>query len=100
MNFARISRTLCGTGLLALVLIAAATLPARAQIGAAERYPDRVIRIIVGFAAGGGNDIFARLVLNKFQENTGATAIVENKPGAGGRISSEYAAHAAADGYT
>ncbi len=70
--------------------------PARAQ----SDYPDRVIRFIVGFAAGGGNDLFARLVVNKFQQNTGATTIVENKPGAGGRISSDYAAHQPADGYT
>jgi tripartite-type tricarboxylate transporter receptor subunit TctC len=69
---------------------------ARAQ----SDYPNRVIRFIVGFAAGGGNDIFARLVVNKFQQNTGATTIVENKPGAGGRISSDYAAHQPADGYT
>ncbi len=70
--------------------------PARAQ----SDYPNRVIRFIVGFAAGGGNDLFARLVVNKFQQNTGATTIVENKPGAGGRISSDYAAHQPADGYT
>jgi tripartite-type tricarboxylate transporter receptor subunit TctC len=81
---------------IASVLVLAAAGEARAQDG----YPNRVIRFIVGFAAGGGNDIFARLVVNKFQENTGASAIIENKPGAGGRISSEYAAHAAADGYT
>ena len=87
-------RSLFACLLMALVLAAAAE--ARAQ----DAYPKRVIRVIVGFAAGGGNDIFARLVVNKFQENTGATAIVENKPGAGGRISSEYAAHQPPDGYT
>lgn len=63
-------------------------------------FPNKPIRFIVGFAAGGGNDIFARLVANKFQELTGATVIVENKPGAGGRISSEFASHQPADGYT
>src|SRR5450631_1387888 len=87
-------RSLVACALVALLALAAGQ--ARAQ----DSYPNRVIRVIVGFAAGGGNDIFARLVVNKFQENTGASAIVENKPGAGGRISSEYAAHAAADGYT
>lgn len=80
--------------LMALVLIAAGE--ARAQ----DTYPNRVIRFVVGFAAGGGNDIFARLVVNKFQENTGVTTIVENKPGAGGRISSEFVAHQPPDGYT
>jgi tripartite-type tricarboxylate transporter receptor subunit TctC len=63
-------------------------------------YPNHVIRFVVGFAAGGGNDLFARLVVQKFQEQTGYTTIVENKPGAGGRISSEYVAHQPADGYT
>lgn len=63
-------------------------------------YPDRAIHFIVGFAAGGGNDIFARLVVQKFQENTGATTVIENKVGAGGRIAGEFAARAAPDGYT
>ena len=82
-------------GLLTALIFAAAG-AAQAQ----DAYPNRPIRFIVGFAAGGGNDIFARLVVNKFQENTGATAIIENKPGAGGRISSEYVAHQPPDGYT
>ncbi|WP_162826838.1 Bug family tripartite tricarboxylate transporter substrate binding protein [Pseudolabrys taiwanensis] len=67
---------------------------------AAQDYPTRPIRFIVGFAAGGGNDLFARLVVAKFQEQTGYTAVVENKAGAGGRISSEYVAKQAPDGYT
>jgi tripartite-type tricarboxylate transporter receptor subunit TctC len=87
-------RSLFACLLMALVL--AATGEARAQ----SDYPNRVIRFIVGFAAGGGNDIFARLVVNKFQENTGATTVIENKVGAGGRIAAEYAARATADGYT
>jgi tripartite-type tricarboxylate transporter receptor subunit TctC len=81
---------------LSMGLVLAAAGAARAQ----DVYPNRVIRFIVGFAAGGGNDLFARLVVNKFQENTGATTIVENKPGAGGRISSDYVAHQPPDGYT
>ena len=56
--------------------------------------------MIVGFAAGGGNDLFARLVIQKFQEQTGHTAVIENKPGAGGRISSDFVAHQPPDGYT
>jgi tripartite-type tricarboxylate transporter receptor subunit TctC len=66
----------------------------------ADDYPSRPIRVIVGFAAGGGNDLFARLVMRKFDELTGATSVIENKPGAGGRISSEYVAKQAPDGYT
>ena len=79
---------------LAFALIAAA--PAHAQ----SDYPNKTIRIIVGFAAGGGNDIFARLVGQKLQELIGQTVIIENKPGAGARLANEYAANQPADGYT
>ena len=80
---------------LAAVLVFTAG-PARAQ----SEYPNKVIHFIVGFAAGGGNDLFARLVVQKFQQNTGATAVIDNKVGAGGRIAADYAAHQPADGYT
>ncbi|MDO9413594.1 MAG: tripartite tricarboxylate transporter substrate binding protein [Pseudolabrys sp.] len=63
-------------------------------------YPKQVIRFIVGFAAGGGNDLFARLVVQKFQQNTGWNSVIENKPGAGGRLSSEFVAKQPTDGYT
>ncbi|MGC1695890.1 MAG: tripartite tricarboxylate transporter substrate binding protein [Pseudolabrys sp.] len=89
----KITGVLSGALMTLLALFAGA---ARAQ----DAYPDRAIHFIVGFAAGGGNDIFARLVVQKFQENTGATAVIENKVGAGGRIAAEYAARAVADGYT
>lgn len=79
------------------LLTAAASAGADAQTGA---YPDRVIHVIVGFAAGGGNDLFARLVTRKFEENTGARVVVENRPGAGGRLAADYVAHQSADGYT
>jgi tripartite-type tricarboxylate transporter receptor subunit TctC len=75
-------------------------LVAATQARAQSDYPSRAIHFIVGFAAGGGNDIFARLVVQKFQELTGATTVIENKPGAGGRIAAEFAARATADGYT
>jgi tripartite-type tricarboxylate transporter receptor subunit TctC len=80
-----------------LIAVLAITIFGKAQ---AQDYPNRPIRFIVGFAPGGGNDLFARLVVNKFQELTGITAIVENKAGAGGRISSEYVVKQPADGYT
>src|SRR5919204_3243762 len=78
----------------ALALVFAA--PAQAQ----GDYPNRVIRIVVGFAAGGGNDIFARLVGAKLSELIGQSVIIENKPGAGSRLANEYAANQPADGYT
>src|SRR5947208_87948 len=72
---------------------------ARAQEDA-KNYPNRVIRIVVGFAAGGGNDIFARLIGAKLQELLGQSVIIENKPGAASRLANEYAANQPADGYT
>ena len=85
---------------LKVVFAFAAVLATIAAPARADDYPSRPIRVIVGFAAGGGNDLFARLVMRKFDELTGATSVIENKPGAGGRISSEYAAKQAPDGYT
>jgi tripartite-type tricarboxylate transporter receptor subunit TctC len=66
----------------------------------AASFPNKPIRMVVGFAAGGGNDIFARLIQNELQKRTGWTVIIENKPGAGGRLSAEQVAREPADGYT
>jgi tripartite-type tricarboxylate transporter receptor subunit TctC len=74
--------------------------PAWAQGDAAASYPSKPIRVIVGFAAGGGNDIFARLVGQKLSDILKQPVVIENKPGAGGRISAEYVAGQPADGYT
>jgi tripartite-type tricarboxylate transporter receptor subunit TctC len=79
-----------------LAVLTAAIAPAHAQ----SDYPNRPIRLIVGFAAGGGNDIFARLVAAKASEILGQSVVVENRPGAGGRLSAEYVSNQAADGYT
>ena len=68
--------------------------------GAQTDYPNRPIHFIVGFAAGGGNDLFARLVVQKFQENTGATAVIDNRVGAGGRIAAEFVSRQPPDGYS
>jgi tripartite-type tricarboxylate transporter receptor subunit TctC len=65
-----------------------------------SNYPNRPVRLIVGFAAGGGNDLFARLIGQKLSENIGQPVVIENKPGAGGRLAVEYAAAQPADGYT
>jgi tripartite-type tricarboxylate transporter receptor subunit TctC len=88
-------------GALALpALLASAALPASAQSDPAANYPSRPIRMIVGFAAGGGNDIFARLIGQKLSELLGQTIVIENRPAAGGRSSAEYVANQPADGYT
>jgi tripartite-type tricarboxylate transporter receptor subunit TctC len=68
--------------------------------GAQTDYPNRPIHFIVGFAAGGANDLFARLVVQKFQENTGATAVIDNRVGAGGRIAAEFVSRQPPDGYS
>jgi tripartite-type tricarboxylate transporter receptor subunit TctC len=80
-------------------LLAVAASAAQAQDPAAN-YPNRPIRMVVGFAAGGGNDLFARLVAQKLGENIGQNVIVENKPGAGGRIAVDFVRNQPADGYT
>jgi tripartite-type tricarboxylate transporter receptor subunit TctC len=91
-------RAVLRVGVAALVAIAAQS--ARAQGDAAANFPNRPIRLIVGFAAGGGNDLFARLVGQKLSDNIGQPVIIENKPGAGGRIAVEYVKNQPADGYT
>jgi tripartite-type tricarboxylate transporter receptor subunit TctC len=81
-----------------LIAIAAMT-SASAQEDPAK-YPTKPIRIIVGFAAGGGNDIIARVFGQKLSESLGQPVIVENKPGGGAIVATEYVAKSAPDGYT
>ena len=87
------------SGLIAALLAAFAANAALAQEDA-SKYPSRTIRIIVGFAAGGGNDVIARVYAQKLSEDLGVPVIVENKPGAGAILAAEYVSKAAADGYT
>src|SRR4249920_1216276 len=68
--------------------------------GNAKSYPNQPIHIIVPFAAGGATDVTVRLIAQKLTEEWGATAIIENKPGATGAIAAEYVAKAKPDGYT
>ena len=66
----------------------------------AAEYPERAVRVIVTFPAGGGTDIVARMVFQKVAERSGATFVIDNRGGAGGTIGTELAAKAAPDGYT
>ena len=86
-------------GLIAACLAALAASPALAQEDA-SRYPSRPIHVIVGFAAGGGNDVIARIYGQKLSEDLGQPVIVENKPGGGAIVATDYVAKAAPDGYT
>jgi tripartite-type tricarboxylate transporter receptor subunit TctC len=63
-------------------------------------YPNRPVRMIVPFGAGGPGDIFARLIGQKLSERLGQQFVIENRPGAGGNIGAGVAARAPADGYT
>jgi tripartite-type tricarboxylate transporter receptor subunit TctC len=64
------------------------------------KYPDRPVKMLVGFAAGGGTDVAARVLAQKLTESLGQSVVVENRPGASGMIAAEATAKAAADGYT
>jgi tripartite-type tricarboxylate transporter receptor subunit TctC len=79
---------------------AAVTLPAVSRAAWAETYPSRPVRVIVYFAAGGGNDITARLIGQWLSERLGQGFVVENRPGGGGNLGTEAVVRAAPDGYT
>src|SRR6187549_3090862 len=78
----------------------AASLPATWRFTWAQAYPSRPVRIIAGFAAGGGVDITARLIGQWLGDRLGQSFVTENRPGAGGNIGTEAVVNAVADGYT
>src|SRR5215208_4687536 len=79
---------------------AAAVLPAAGRIARAQTYPARPVRIMVGFAPAGTQDIFARLVGEWLSKRFGQAFVVENRPSAGGNIATELVVKAPADGHT
>jgi tripartite-type tricarboxylate transporter receptor subunit TctC len=79
---------------------AVAAAPAFPQLASALDYPTRPVRVIAGFAAGGGVDITARLIGQWLGERLGQSFVIENRPGAGGNIGTEAVVSAAPDGYT
>ena len=85
---------------LSLVIAAIAALALPATSAWAQAYPNKPVRMIVPFAAGGGTDFFARTVGAKLGEQLGQTIIIDNKPGAATIIGAEVAARSAPDGYT
>jgi tripartite-type tricarboxylate transporter receptor subunit TctC len=82
--------------LISLVLLAIASL----QPAMAQDFPSRPVHFIVPYAAGGSGDLLARLLGDKLSKIWGQQVVVENKPGAGGLIGTDAAAHAEPDGYT
>ena len=66
----------------------------------AQAYPSRPVRLIVGYAAGGANDIIARLMGQWLSERLGQSVVIENRPGAGSNIATEVVVNSPADGYT
>jgi len=84
----------------ALILLAAALLVAGHTQTSAQGYPNRPIRLISPFPAGGGNDVLARIVAAKLADRLKATVVVENRPGAGAVIGISAVAKSPPDGYT
>ena len=68
--------------------------------GADDKFPTRPVRIVVGFQAGGGTDIAARVIAQKLTDALGVSFIVDNRPGAAGNIGADIVAKSNADGYT
>lgn len=91
-------RTLARLAAIALVALQAA--PVYPQDDPARNYPNRPVRLIVGYGTGGGNDIVARLLAGRISEGLGQPLVIENKPGAQSIIAAEYVAKAPPDGYT
>src|SRR5687768_6150897 len=71
-----------------------------AASGQSAAYPERPIRLIVGFTAGSNDDYQARIIAPKLTERLGQTVIVDNRAGAAGHMAAELAAHANPDGHT
>lgn len=80
--------------------LAATALPALPNLAQAQSYPARPIRIVIGFAPGGPAAAVARLLSHRLTERLGQSFVIENRPGAGTNIATEFVVRAPADGYT
>jgi tripartite-type tricarboxylate transporter receptor subunit TctC len=83
-----------------IAVLAAAFLAAGAAFAQAPRYPSKPIRMIVGYAPGGGSDIMGRIMAQQISEALGQQVVVENRAGAAQNVAAEYIAKQPADGYT
>jgi tripartite-type tricarboxylate transporter receptor subunit TctC len=91
-------RKLVATAALSLAASLATLVPAQSWAQAA--WPNKPVRIVVPYAPGGANDILARVLAEKLSPVLGQPVLVENKPGAGAMVGSDFVAKAAPDGYT
>src|SRR5262245_29030646 len=78
--------------------VAVSVMPQAAQ--AQQKYPDKPVRIIVPFTAGGATDIIARVMAQGLTETLGQTVVIENRPGAGSNLGANAVARSEPDGYT
>src|SRR5471030_1535240 len=85
---------------LLLFALAALLLPALGSGAALAGYPERIVRIVVPFAPGGGTDVIARTLAQEMARDLGVSIIIENKPGAGTIIGTQAVATSEPDGYT
>src|SRR5262245_22960124 len=83
-----------------LLAAGAAALPVFPRMAWAHSYPSRPVRLVVGFASGGGGDIMARLIGQSLSDRLGQPFVIENRPGAGGNIATDAVVRASPDGYT
>jgi len=82
------------------LLASGAAVPLIRTARAQTSYPNKPIRLVVGYSAGGGNDLIARIVAAKLQDKLGQPIVVDNKPGAQSIVAAEIVAKAPPDGYT
>ena len=82
-----------------LVIATLGLLPTLGNAQDAKNFPNKPVHIIIGFAAGGGSDTTARVLVPKLSEILGQTVIIDNKPGAGGNLASDYLMKLPPDGY-
>lgn len=88
------------TWVAAAMLASSALLPWTAHAADPKKYPERPVRVVVGFSAGGTTDVVARIMARELTAELGQSFVVDNKPGAGSNIATEQVARADADGYT
>ena len=83
-----------------LSYFAAATLASASSESLAQVWPQKPVRVFVGFAPGGNSDLVARLIAQRLSERLGQPFVIENRAGANGTLAAEATARAPADGYT